>query len=299
MLWRNAPAIIIGRHQRMEDEVDISKATRDDIALLRRISGGGAVYHDLGNLNFSFLAINHGVGASTLFRRFLAPVCSALRKIDVDAVISGRNDIMAFGRKISGCSLLERKNHVLCHGTLLVATDLERLDSCLLPDKAKLRRHGVASIRSRVANISQYWREGTTFEQLKNILITTCAPAGRFWRPPAEIMEEARSLATKKYSNKEWNIGPKMRLSYERRLRFAFGEIIIRWAIENDHISVIQINGDYVGIADSAKLEDRLAGIAFCRREIAAALANEDMNKFFSGCDPAVIRQFFCECAPV
>ena len=130
LLWQNGPSVIVGRHQCTADEVNADFIRRENLPVVRRITGGGAVYHDTGNLNFSF--IEHANGREKVdFRRYLEPVCAALADLGVQAVLSGRNDIEANGRKISGSGQMLRRGKVLHHGTLLIDVNFERLSSVL------------------------------------------------------------------------------------------------------------------------------------------------------------------------
>ena len=154
LLWQNEPCIVIGRNQNAADEINGDYVRTRSLPVVRRMTGGGAVYHDTGNLNFSFI-INGEADRVELCR----PAIDVLRSIDVVAEISGRNDILVGGKKISGTAMCSRGGRSLFHGTLLISTDLEAMSEALKPDETKLIGHGVKSVRSRVANLSEYTEE--------------------------------------------------------------------------------------------------------------------------------------------
>jgi lipoate-protein ligase A len=161
MLWRNAPAVIVGRHQNTLAEIDADYVRVNDIPVVRRLSGGGAVFHDLGNLNFTFIADSDG-RAQVDFRRFTQPILEALQALGVDARFEGRNDLTIDGRKFSGNAEYVSGNRILHHGTLLFAARMADVSAALRPDPAKFADKAVKSVRSRVTNISEHLSQPMT-----------------------------------------------------------------------------------------------------------------------------------------
>ena len=156
MLWQNAPSVIVGRFQDICSEVNLDFINNNNIKLARRNSGGGAVYHDLGNLNYSFIIYNNYNKKIYDFKYFAGFIIDALNKLGVQAEMSDRNDILFNHKKISGMAMYKGNNIILCHGTLLYDCDLNIMNKALKADNQKLSRHGVKSIKSRVINLKDY-----------------------------------------------------------------------------------------------------------------------------------------------
>ena len=176
-LWRNAPCVVLGKNQVPEEEVDLSLARRRGIPVLFRATGGGAVYQDEGNLNFSLITEDRP-GLSP-YEWVLSPVLKALLPYVPEVVYNGRNDLCVRGRKISGCASRVREDTLLLHGTLLISADLDTLDAVLTPSREKLERHGVASVRSRVANLTEFCPD-LTVSAVKDALIRAFAESPCF-----------------------------------------------------------------------------------------------------------------------
>jgi len=202
MLWQNDNAVIIGRNQIIENEVDAEYAEKHGIKVVRRQTGGGAVYHDLGNINYTFIARGAG-GYFNDYIYFTRPITAFLQKLGIKAEFSGRNDIVAGGRKISGTAQVMYKDDVLFHGTLLVDTDIERLKSVLKPDYEKLGRHGIKSIVSRVVNLNEYTR--LSAEELMRLLYAEFLEGGEDYQLSADDIKETEIIARNKYRSREWN----------------------------------------------------------------------------------------------
>ncbi|HML45867.1 MAG TPA: lipoate--protein ligase family protein, partial [Clostridia bacterium] len=168
LLWQNGPSVIVGRNQNARAEVDESLVEALGLPVVRRMTGGGAVYHDLGNLNFSYIECRAG-GHFGDFARYTKPVLEALRQLGIDAELGGRNDLLVDGRKISGNAQCLWRGRMLHHGTLLFDADLTVLGRVLRPDPAKLAGKGVASVRSRVTNLRAVC-PGLTLDQLLDAL---------------------------------------------------------------------------------------------------------------------------------
>ena len=275
LLWQNGPSVIVGRHQNAWEEVDRAWLAERGVPVVRRNTGGGAVYHDLGNLNFSFM--EYAPERSRVdFARYLEPVCAALARLGVTARLTGRNDLEAGGRKISGSAQSLRGGRVLHHGTLLVDLDFEDMVAALSVDPEKYRSKGVASVRARVTNICECWRPGSTMEELRAALAACCAPGSVPRDVPEDALREAERLAEAKYRTWEWNFGRSPLLDVRKGI-----------------IESCRIHGDFFAAADVGELEARLAGVRDEPQALEEALRGVDWEACFSGCDAEVMQNFF------
>lgn len=209
LLYVNDPSVIIGRNQNPFEEVDFDVVSRSDIPVVRRLSGGGAVYHDRGNLNFSFIS-RASRDRTGFYRHLTRPVRDALRTLGVPAEWNSRNDIVANGQKISGNAHYISSNRMLSHGTLLFNADLNAVSEALTGTLSPLFSKGLKSVRAKVANILDFLSEPITFEAFSHRILETVAEANGgvdIYRLPDAEWKAVRGLADRKYRRWDWNIG--------------------------------------------------------------------------------------------
>ncbi|WP_300719663.1 lipoate--protein ligase [uncultured Desulfovibrio sp.] len=290
LLWQNAPSVIVGRHQVTLDEIDSDFVRERRLPVVRRMTGGGAVYHDLGNLNFSFMENAHGRKAVD-FARYLRPVCAALADLGVQACLTGRNDLEAGGRKISGSAQSLHRDRILHHGTLLVELDFGDLVRALRVDPDKIRSKGVASVRSRVANIAGFWKPGSSMDGLRAALLRRCADGEARLEP--EVLRAAETLAARKYRSWDWNYGASPPFTLQRRERFPWGLVDWRLDVRGGVIRSCRICGDFFATAEVAALEALLCGVRCEPQALAHAVRDVSWQEYFSHCDEARMRAFF------
>lgn len=290
LLWQNAPSVIVGRHQVTLDEIDSDFVQERRLPVVRRMTGGGAVYHDLGNLNFSFMENAHGRKAVD-FARYLRPVCAALADLGVQACLTGRNDLEAGGRKISGSAQSLHRDRILHHGTLLVELDFGDLVRALRVDPDKIRSKGVASVRSRVANIAGFWKPGSSMDGLRAALLRRCADGEARLEP--EVLRAAETLAARKYRSWDWNYGASPPFTLQRRERFPWGLVDWRLDVRGGVIRSCRICGDFFATAEVAALEALLCGVRCEPQALAHAVRDVSWQGYFSHCDEARMRAFF------
>ncbi len=290
LFYVNAPAIIIGRNQNTIEEINSETVDRRGIRVVRRVSGGGAVYHDLGNLNFSFMTrdVNARFNRYDLFNK---PVVEVLRELGVPAEIGGRNDILADGRKISGNAQFATAGKMFSHGTLLLDSNLDDVTNALRPKPGKVESKGVKSIRSRVANISEFLREPITVGELRDrILERIFGTRDRALVPSLAIepadWQAARNLVARRYGSWSWNYGENPPSNVQRVKRFPAGEIDLRIDVHGGTITAVKFFGDFMGRAEVAELEARLEGIAYERAAIDTSLADVDIRQYFGDIAP-------------
>lgn len=277
LLWQNEPCIVIGRNQNAADEINGDYVRTRSLPVVRRITGGGAVYHDTGNLNFSFI-INGEADRVELCR----PVIDVLRSIGVVAEISGRNDITVDGRKVSGTAMCSRGGRSLFHGTLLISADLEAMSEALKPDENKLIGHGVKSVRSRVANLSEYTEEVSPDIIGAMLAGYMTERGGEIYELGESDIEAIEKLRDSKYSTDEWNCGAE-RLQKSERSRLSCGTVYIKKKAACGRIEDIRIFGDFMNSGDISKLEARLCGTELRRDKITSALESVQTEKYIPG----------------
>ena len=291
LLWQNSPAVILGRHQNARREVDLAYAQQEGISVIRRLSGGGTVYHDAGNLNYTFILPRRGGESKTVssdeFRLWSKPVLDVLRGMGVDAEFSGRNDLTVGGRKISGTAQARFRGHLLHHGTLLVSTDFGRMSRVLRVDSEKLRGKGVPSVRSRVANLSEFIPIGIA--EMKQAILTRIAEENRVThrRFSPALIDEIERLKREKYALDAWNLGEPLpagaQTAVTRQKRFAWGEVCVEFRLEGETVCAAAITGDFFANGDPAALAERLAGLPLTRAAFSARIGQADLDEVFAG----------------
>ncbi|MBS4210677.1 lipoate--protein ligase [Bacillus sp. FJAT-50079] len=283
LFYINEPSIIIGKNQNTIEEINTSYVEDNGIHVVRRLSGGGAVYHDLGNLNFSFITKDDGESFLN-FKKFTEPVVNALRELGVHAEMKGRNDILVGERKISGNAQFSTRGRMFSHGTLMFNSEIENVVSALNVRKDKIESKGIKSIRSRVANISEFLNEPMSVEQFKQFLLHHIFE-GVEEIPEYKLTEEdwknIEELSKERYQNWDWNYGKSPKFNIQHSHRFPVGQIEFRLDIHKGQIEDCKIFGDFFGVGDVSEIEKCLTGVRYERAEIAKALENVDIPHYF------------------
>ena len=285
LFYINAPAIIIGRNQNTIEEINSAVVEERGIRVVRRVSGGGAVYHDLGNLNFS-ITTPHVTDLFSRYDHFTRPVIEVLRDLGVPAELSGRNDILADGRKISGNAQFATPARMFSHGTLLLDSNLDDVTDALRPKPGKVESKGVKSIRSRVANISEFLSQPIEVVELRELIIERIfGTRDRSAIPMVELTDEdwqaVHALVESKYGTRDWNYGEDPPSNVQRERRFPAGEIDVRLDVRAGRIANIRFFGDYMGRTDVGELESRLTGVPYERAAIQAILEGAPLIDYF------------------
>ncbi|MCI0393453.1 MAG: lipoate--protein ligase [Chloroflexi bacterium] len=289
LFYVNEPAVIIGRNQNTLQEIDPDYITANDIHVVRRLSGGGAVYHDLGNLNFSF--VTPGREHLHNFARFTEPVVAVLRRLGVEAELQGKSDIFAGGKKISGNAQYATAGRMFSHGTLLFDTDLEHMLKALNPRQAHIESKAVQSVRNFVANIRELLAEAMDIHQLKQALLAGVFGPGEI--PTYDLAEtdwqEIRRLSAERYAQWEWNYGRSPRFNVQKSEAFPAGKIEARIDVAGGRVQGIKFYGNFSGRRDVAELEALLVGVPYDREALAAALEGLDVGAYFGDLPPAAL----------
>ncbi|KSU62147.1 lipoate--protein ligase [[Bacillus] enclensis] len=282
LFYINEPSIIIGKNQNTIEEINTEYVEKEGLHVVRRLSGGGAVYHDLGNLNFSFITKDDGESFHN-FKKFTEPVVKALNKLGVNAELSGRNDLMAEGRKISGNAQFSTKGRMFSHGTLLFDSEMENVVSALKVKKDKIESKGIKSIRSRVANISEFLSEKMTIEEFRSTLLDYIFDGSDVeeYVLTGEDWKNINELSKERYQNWDWNYGKSPKFNLQHSHRFPVGGIDVRLEVNKGVIENCKIYGDFFGVGNVEDVEEKLTGTRYERKEIAQALEGIEIQHYF------------------
>ena len=284
MLWRNRPSIIVGKHQNTLAEINIDYVKENNIDVVRRLSGGGAVFHDLGNLNFTFIKNVNKEGNLVDFKKYTQPVIAVLNHLGVDAKFEGRNDIMINGRKVSGNAEHVFKRRVLHHGTLLFSSVMADLSQALKVNPLKYQDKGVKSVRSRVTNISDHLPHKMSViefhDKIFNFMVDSEEDAILYEYTPEDI-KNINQLVEKKYKTWEWNFGYSPKYNFEKLIRTNGGNLEIHLNVEKGIIVDLKIFGDFFGEKDIVEIEKLLINKKHHEKEIRQILEKIDFKKYF------------------
>lgn len=282
MFYRMHPTVIVGKNQNTLAEINQAYIEAHDIPVLRRLSGGGAVYNDQGNISFSIITKDDGASFNN-FERFTKPVIDALIELGVDAKLSGRNDIEIAGRKISGNAQFATGGRLYSHGTLLFDVNLANVEKALRVNPLKLQAKGVKSVRSRVTNIREHLREDMdihTFQQvlLQSIFQTTEIPTYVF---SEEDWLQIRTIQKERYQNWDWNYGKSPKFNVKNEQKFSGGLVEMQFQVEKGRITTAQIFGDFFATGDIKVVENKLLGVTYTREALDAFLEKIDVPLYF------------------
>ena len=278
----NAPSIIIGRHQNTADEIALDFVRENAIQIVRRCSGGGAVYHDLGNLNYSLIRPGD-TKASSDFSVLLTPILNALHSLGLAAEKSGRNDLTVNGAKFSGNAYYHNKYGSVLHGTLLYDSDLSVLSRALRPDAEKLLSKGVRSVRSRVTCIKPYLTGVHSTEELRSAITDYFGKTNSLTtRNFSDIdLYKIEELAEKRYRSNSWTYGESPAFDHRCRIRHAGGSVDFRAEVRETIINKASFFGDFFCTGDINDLENAVTGIHWLPDELTARLAGSNWQQYF------------------
>ena len=283
MLWRNGPSIIVGKHQNTLAEINLDYVQKHNIKVVRRLSGGGAVFHDLGNLNFTFI-VSGEEGNLVDFRKFTKPILEVLQKLGVEARFEGRNDLTINGLKFSGNAEHVYRKRTLHHGTLLFSSVMSDLSQALKVNPLKFTDKAVKSVRSRVTNISEHLTHPMKVEEFSDLIMLHIREnygGDSIYSYTKEDMKAIEQLRDEKYMQWEWNFGYSPRYTFQKGMRANGGYIEFHVNAEQGVIRKIKIHGDFFHRYDIDVIEKALVGVRHEPEAIRACLAGFDLDDYF------------------
>ncbi|HOO95051.1 MAG TPA: lipoate--protein ligase [Proteiniphilum sp.] len=287
ILWINEPSIIVGKNQNTLAEINNRYVEEQGIHVVRRITGGGAVYHDLNNLNYTIISDEEEGEGAFDFKTFSQPVIETLAELGVTAEFSGRNDITIDGKKICGNAQAYHDGRVMHHGCLLFDTDLTVLSRALEISKEVVEAKGVKSVRSRVNNILPNLPEKITVQQFADRILAHMKqhyPEMVEYHFSEDELQAIEQTRRDKFGSWEWNYGSNPVAEVVRERRFAAGKVQVFLNLRKGHIADIRFFGTFFGReADLSPLEEQLQGVRYRAVEVRDALAGMDVSRFFAG----------------
>lgn len=283
-LWQNEPSVIVGNNQNTVEEINQEFIDKNHVHVARRVSGGGAVYHDFGNLNFTFV-IKVDEPGKVNYKKYVQPVIDALASMGVVAEASGRNDILIDGLKISGNAQRMANGRLMHHGTLMFDVEVEDMVKSLNVAPDKIISKGVKSVRSRVTNIKEHLPEGTTLQEFWDALQYYLSNEGQDEEiilsddDIAAIQKEADT----KFSTWDWVFGKSPEFNLKNANRFAGGRVEVLAEVQSGLIQSIRFIGDYLGLDGVDVIENALVGVKFDIKEVSKVLDTFDLKMYFGG----------------
>ena len=294
MLWRNDNTVVVGKNQNTIEEIDVQYVRDNGINVVRRLTGGGAVFHDLGNVNYTIIQ-TYREGLFSNYEYFTEMVRDFLQGLGVRAVLSGRNDLMIDGKKFSGNAQCVRNGRMMHHGTLMFSSDVSDISGALTPNRKKIESKAVKSVRSHVTNISSHMRQhennGTeessmSAEQFMLLLydyyLENYPDAASYELTDAD-KAAIRKLADEKYSTWEWNYGASPAFAVATSRKFVFGLVDVRLNVSRGRIKDMRIFGDYFGVRSISEIEELLTDVEYRSDAVAQALSRVNLGDYISG----------------
>ena len=289
LFYINEPSIIIGRNQNTIEEINREYVEQQGIHVVRRLSGGGAVYHDLGNLNFSFIMPDDG-NSFRDFAKVTKPIIQALHELGVSgAELKGRNDLVIDGMKFSGNAMYATNGRMFAHGTIMFDSDINEVVNALKVKKDKIESKGIKSIRSRVTNIKPFLpkeKQTMTTEEFREAILLKIFGVDSMKEVNTYILKEEdwqkiNEISKEYYRNWDWNYGKSPDFNFSRQKRFPIGSIEVHLNVSNGLIEEVKIFGDFFGLGNIEDVENALIGQRYDKDILNEVVKTIDVKKYF------------------
>lgn len=295
MLWRNDNAIIVGKHQNTMAEINVDYVKERGIKVVRRLSGGGAVYHDLGNLNFTFTRTGENTEVVD-FERYTKPIIEVLNNLGVAAKFEGRNDLTIDGKKFSGNAEHVFKNKVLHHGTILYSSEMKDVSGALKINPLKYKDRAVKSIPKRVTNVTEHLKAPMSLDDFsKEIMehVLKTFDDAKLYEFTDEDIAKIQKIRDEKYATWEWNFGHSPKYNFMQGARTPGGTLEVNLQVEKGYIKEAKFYGDFFGVKDVKDIEQELIGCKHGQDEVRAVLAKFNLSEYFHKMSHADIMAVF------
>ena len=293
LLWQNDPVVVIGKNQNVYDEVCLDYAREHGIQIIRRITGGGAVYHDHGNVNYTFIT-SREKAQSLDFAYFTRPIVAALHSMGIEAKLSGRNDLLAGELKFSGNAQYSTSDRILHHGTLLFNSQMDVLSSVLKPAPEKLRSKKIQSVRSRVVNLATLLPEEK--RSLDGFLQGLQSFVEAYFSCQCTTVDAEAVIASgymEKYNTEQWLYGRSKSYSHRCSRRYPFGTLVLLWDEEDGVITSLCLEGDFFSLEDTLPLERGLLHTALRKEALVSRLQELELHRYFQDLRPEDLAEQF------
>lgn len=279
LFWRTTPTVMVGKYQNVYEEINLKYVEEHNINIVRRLSGGGTIYTDLGGWQFTFISEKNVNEIN--FSEYLEPVLSALESIGIKASFNGRNDIIVDGRKISGNAQYKLGNKTVHHGSLLFDTDIEAMVSSTVVSDYKIISKGIKSVRERVTNVREHLDKDLSPDMFKQLIVSHIIHDGEEYKLSESEQDKLYTIAAEHFNNKEIIYGKNPKFSIEKAGRFTGGSVTIKLDVKKNIICDCSITGDFFATVPSSEIQNAMVGCEYNKAAIIAALHKAKLDNAF------------------